>query len=53
MQRPAPSASRKEKVPEIPIPEMIEERRKDSEGRVISNKYLRGKLLGKVCNLRK
>jgi hypothetical protein len=28
---------------------MIEERRKDSEGRIVSNKYLRGKLLGKVC----
>lgn len=30
------------------IPEVIEERRRDSEGRTISNKYIRGKLLGKV-----
>jgi len=49
-QRPASgSTSRREKAPEVPIPEMIEERRKDSEGRIVSNKYLRGKLLGKVC----
>ena len=30
------------------IPEIIEERRRDSEGRTINNKYVRGKLLGKV-----
>ena len=30
------------------IPEIIEERRRDSEGRTITNKYVRGKLLGKV-----
>ena len=30
------------------IPDIIEERRKDAEGRVLSFKYLRGKLLGKV-----
>jgi len=30
------------------IPDVIEERRKDSEGRIVSNRYLRGKLLGKV-----
>jgi hypothetical protein len=39
------------KVAEKPdnIPDIIEERRKDSEGRIVSNRYLRGKLLGKVC----
>ena len=38
------------KVAEKPdnIPDIIEERRKDSEGRIFSNRYLRGKLLGKV-----
>jgi hypothetical protein len=30
------------------IPEIIEEKRKDSEGRVVTYKYLKGKLLGKV-----
>lgn len=30
------------------IPETIEERRKDSEGRSVLTKYTRGKLLGKV-----
>ena len=30
------------------IPETIEERRKDSEGRSVVTKYIRGKLLGKV-----
>jgi hypothetical protein len=30
------------------IPEVIEERRKDSEGRTVVTKYARGKLLGKV-----
>ena len=30
------------------IPEIIEERRKDSEGRSVLTKYIRGKLLGKV-----
>jgi hypothetical protein len=39
------------KAPEKPeevIPEMIEERRKDGEGRVGVYRYMRGKLLGKV-----
>ena len=34
--------------PEEAIPEVIEERRKDSEGRVGVYRYMRGKLLGKV-----
>lgn len=29
------------------IPELIEERRKDAEGKTIVNKFVRGKLLGK------
>ena len=32
----------------INIPDIIEERRRDSEGRTVTNKYMRGKLLGKV-----
>jgi hypothetical protein len=35
------------------IPEIIEERRKDSEGRSYLTKYARGKLLGKVCQFSK
>lgn len=35
------------------IPETIEEMRKDSEGRAVVTKYIRGKLLGKVCNFTK
>ena len=48
---PAQCSSKTEKVqpPEEHIPDIIEERRKDSEGRIVSNRYLRGKLLGKVC----
>ena len=30
------------------IPDIIEEKRKDAEGRTIVNRYLKGKLLGKV-----
>ena len=30
------------------VPDIIEERRKDSEGRLIINKFACGKLLGKV-----
>jgi hypothetical protein len=30
------------------IPEIIEEKRRDSEGRTVIYKYARGKLLGKV-----
>ena len=33
-----------------PCNEIIEEKRKDAEGRIIVNKYIKGKLLGKVCN---
>jgi hypothetical protein len=36
------------KVVEEYIPDIIEERRKDSEGRSVTNQYVRGKLLGKV-----
>ena len=32
------------------IPEIIEEHRKDSDGKVSVHKYLRGKLLGKVSS---
>lgn len=40
----------KEKAPEY-IPDIIEERRKDSEGRITLNKFACGKLLGKVKTL--
>jgi len=30
------------------IPDIIEEKRKDAEGRIVVNRYLKGKLLGKV-----
>ena len=33
------------------IPDIIEERRKDAEGRITINKYFTGKLLGKVAHL--
>lgn len=33
------------------IPDIIEERRKDSEGRITINKFCTGKLLGKVIRL--
>ena len=46
-ERPSSSHSEKPVIPET-IPDVIEERRKDSEGRIVSNRYLRGKLLGKV-----
>lgn len=46
--RPEASAGKSALPPETPIPDIIEERRKDAEGRVCSYKYLRGKLLGKV-----
>ena len=36
------------KVVEEYIPDIIEERRKDSEGRTVTNQFVRGKLLGKV-----
>ena len=36
---------------EAPIPDLIEERKKDVDGRVVViNRYLRGNLLGKVNN---
>lgn len=37
-----------QKEVETPIPEIIEERRKDSDGRILVNRFHRGKLLGKV-----
>eukprot|EP00605_Chrysophyceae_sp_TOSAG23-4_P002605 GSChrysophyteH1.ASY1.ANO1.2876.1 assembled CDS len=40
------STSSKESKPDN-IPDIIEERRRDTEGKVYSNRYLRGKLLGK------
>jgi hypothetical protein len=42
----APAEPPKEPV-EI-IPDVIEERKKDSEGRLLVTKYARGRLLGKV-----
>ena len=49
-QQAAPSARDKSKTaePEAIIPDIIEERRKDAEGRVITNTFTRGKMLGKV-----
>ena len=35
-------------APDENIPEIIEERRKDAEGRILCFRYQRGKLLGKV-----
>jgi hypothetical protein len=46
------SKSRPEAKPDN-IPDIIEERRKDSEGRIHISKYLRGKLLGKVSIINK
>lgn len=48
MSGPEAGAAKSAPPPETPIPDIIEERRKDSEGRVCSYKYLRGKMLGKV-----
>lgn len=36
------------KDPAFNIPDIIEDRRKDSEGRTVITKYARGKMLGKV-----
>lgn len=33
------------------IPDLIEESRKDADGRQVITKYARGKLLGKVCQI--
>lgn len=41
-------SSKKDIENTINIPDIIEERRRDSEGRTVTNKYMRGKLLGKV-----
>ena len=30
------------------IPDVIEEKRKDADGKIVTAKYLKGKLLGKV-----
>ena len=44
----------KQAEPKVIVPEIIEETRTDSEGKIISLKYHTGKLLGKViiilCN---
>ena len=40
--------SQDQKESNIIIPEIIEENREDTEGRIVCNKYIRGKLLGKV-----
>ena len=37
-----------DKEPPLNIPEVIEEHRKDAEGKVTVHRYMRGKLLGKV-----
>ena len=42
------SADQLTKVKAETIPDIIEERRKDSEGRITINKFCTGKLLGKV-----
>lgn len=40
------------KVEPSNVPEVIEERRKDVDGRVLCvNKYMVGRMLGKVCHL--
>jgi len=41
-------SSKKDIENTINIPDIIEERRRDSEGRTVTNKYMRGKLLGKL-----
>ena len=41
-------SSKKEIENSVNIPDIIEERRRDTEGRTVTNKYMRGKLLGKV-----
>ena len=41
------------KDPLANIPDVIEDQRKDADGRLITSKYMRGKLLGKVrCNIK-
>jgi len=46
----APMQNKKEDN-STPIPEIVEERRKDADGRyVVVNRYTRGKLLGKVSD---
>ncbi len=47
-QQPNGAALADKAAPVEVIPDIIEERRKDAEGRIVSNRYLRGKLLGKV-----
>ena len=42
------AATKKDIVPEEIIPDIIEEKRKDADGRVSCYRYLKGKLLGKV-----
>ena len=43
-----PSSAEVQKEVAEYIPDIIEERRKDAEGRTITTQYARGKLLGKV-----
>jgi len=47
---PAPHQAGGKENPKVEehIPEIIEERRKDAEGRILAYRYARGKLLGKV-----
>ncbi len=45
-----PSALQQEKDQASTVPEIIEERRSTSDGRVAVQKYARGKILGKVVH---
>ena len=38
--------------PAISCPDVVEEFQKDADGRITSVKYMKGKLLGKVTNIR-
>lgn len=44
----ATSASVPLPTEECQIPEIIEEKRKDADGKIVTTKYIKGKLLGKV-----
>jgi len=45
-------SSKSAPVTEAPIPDIVEEKRKDSNGRVVViNRYARGNLLGKVSRI--
>lgn len=48
----AAKQDQKVQIIEAPIPEVVEEKRKDSNGRVVViNRYTRGNMLGKVSML--